>query len=93
MPPDIAVELTTTDFPHCRKLSEASKDTQPAGEFIEWLATRGIVLAEQTDEPGSGSFGLVPCTLWVSELLAEWKNIDMREVERERREMLVTLSK
>lgn len=40
MPPD------TSAYPECDRLHEATKRTQPAGEFLEWLSERGIHLME-----------------------------------------------
>jgi hypothetical protein len=33
-----------SDYPECDRLAEASKQTQPIGEFLDWLQTQGVQL-------------------------------------------------
>jgi hypothetical protein len=80
-------------YPECERLAAAAVDTQPAGEFVEWLREHGYEIAERSAAPGCGVFGLRPCMEPLEALFARWKSIDMAEVERERRQMLAELAR
>ena len=69
-------------------MSEATKNTQPIGEFLDWAnQEHGIMLAYYPPT----SEHLYSCPFSLEKLLAEWQNIDLDKVEEERREMLKKL--
>lgn len=59
----------------CDKLVAASKESQKIGEFLEWAESEGLV------ELHGG----------IEKMLAKFYGIDLNEVERERRAILVGL--
>lgn len=76
-------------MPECRRLAAVSSQSQPIGEFLEWLADAGFHLAEY-DRRGDR---LVPSPLGTNKLLALYFKIDLARVERERRRLLAYLQK
>lgn len=72
-----------TDTVELDKMLAAKPETQPAGEFVEWLQGRGLLLGQWEGERFVPAVGHT-----LEELLAEWKGIDLAECERERRELL-----
>lgn len=71
------------ECPECERMALVTKETQAAGEFLDWLLEeKGCSLEHRKEEVGS--------TL---ELLAEWKDIDLKKVEREKQALLDWLSK
>lgn len=67
-------------WPEHEKLKSCVTDTQAAGDFITWCEDeKGIRLARMNGDRMTQS---------LTELLAEWKGIDLDEVEREKRAML-----
>jgi len=79
-----------SDYPEHDKLAAVSGETQAAGEFLTWLAAQGYVIgrwmAVRRDER------LVPISESVETLLAEWKDIDRHEIDREKRAMIAAMS-
>jgi hypothetical protein len=72
--------------PECEKLTKVSKESQAIGNFLEHLQERGIVLSEWW---GSGvTQSLILHHSSAEDLLAEYFNIDMDKVEKERRALL-----
>jgi Ribonuclease G/E len=69
--------------PEHEKLKAIVDQTQPAGEFLEWLEDQGYYLA-RNDEHGR------PWALHkdVQTLLAEWQGIDRAKLEREKKALL-----
>ena len=66
------------------------KETQVAGEFLDWLRENGYVVAVQYEGGGGGIFGLKPSTHSNERLLAAWKGVDLGACERERQELLAS---
>lgn len=73
-----------SDYPEHDKLHAVVAETQAAGEFIEWLESKGIFLAEY--EPGWSRPMAINRS--VVGLLAEWTDIDQNKIEAEKRQML-----
>ncbi len=67
----------------------AERHTQDVGAFMEWLEEQGWQLG-RWDEDGTPILGLAPS---INDLLAQWVGIDLAKVERERRALLVYLSR
>lgn len=79
------------ECPECEKLTKVSGESQAIGNFLEHLQEQGIVLAEWR---GSGSTqSLILNHSSIEYLLAEYFNIDMDKVEKERRALLEYLRK
>jgi len=76
-----------SDYPEHDKLREVQAETQAAGEFIEWLGTKGIFLASYIE--GHNFPREVPTS--IQALLAEWAGVDQGAIEREKRAMLASL--
>ena len=74
-------------YPECEKLRVVAPVSQQIGEFVDWLAEEhGIYLADYTR-----SGRLYATRKSVQDLLAEFFEIDMVKVEKERRQILETI--
>lgn len=70
-------------YPECEKLQAVSEKSQCISEFIEWLeTTKNVQLSQNVDD----------YYRWldtpIDQLTAEFFNIDLNKVERERKHML-----
>lgn len=70
--------------PEHEKLAKVKDKTQACGEFIEWLAGKGIRLAAYSTESG----GYHPISKSIQDLLAEHFGIDRKKLEKEKDQML-----
>lgn len=71
-------------YPECEKLAKVSDKSQTIGAFLEWLqGVKEIELAKWSD-----SDGLYPEHTTIESLLAEYFEIDMNKVEKERQQIL-----
>ena len=80
-----------SDYPEHDKLTEISAETQAAGEFVEWLESKGIHLMRHRSEFGQGMHGWGSPGKDLRSLLAEWPGIDQSKIETEKRQMLASL--
>jgi hypothetical protein len=78
-----------SDYPEHDKQTKVVEQTQAAGEFIEWLESKGIFLAHHVD----GHNFPQPVYTQLLELLAEWAGIDLKKIEAEKRQMLAAIRK
>jgi len=80
-------------YPECEKMSKVRKQSQLVGEFLDWLMNeRGIVLSEYHEGEGrNDEEELMPISVRIEELLAEFFEIDLKKVEQERRQILKEL--
>lgn len=76
-----------TEYPEHDKLSAVKDETQAAGEFIEWLESKGIFLAKYQEESNFPR----PVHTSLLDLLAEWRGIDRNKIEAEKRQMLAAI--
>ena len=63
--------------PELNKMKKVQKDSQLIGEFLEWLQNEHHVLLPKNEE----------------DLLAQFFEIDLKKVEKEKREILKDLRK
>lgn len=74
--------------PELNKMAAIRDKSQVVGEFLDWLRNeRGITLATFTDDEERGDV-MVPFHFSTEQLLAEFFDIDLERVERERRLVL-----
>lgn len=73
-----------TQYPEHIKLAAIQPKSQAIGEFLEWLPTQGITLAERDGESGR----LYPAWDNTIALLAQFFEIDQNKLEAEKRQML-----
>ena len=74
-------------YPECEKLKAVSDKSQEIGAFLDWLQSqKKVVLATYlpTDD-------LMPMRFSMEELLAEYYEVDLKKVEKERRAILKAL--
>jgi hypothetical protein len=76
--------------PECDKLLELTDKSQPCGEFLTWLKReKGVELGMRSeDSPCCRQGYLQPSHHRIDKLLAEFFNIDLALVEREKRALL-----
>lgn len=74
------------EYPECEKMAAIREKSQGIGEFLDWLSERGIILASYYEEAG-----LSPRHTNIEQLLAEYFNIDLNKVEKEKQAMLAEL--
>lgn len=78
--------------PETQKMIDAAPESQSIGEFVEWLSTKGMHIAEYAEyEKGVLRSQLVPVSRGIEDILAEYFGIDLKAVEKERREILASL--
>ena len=74
------------ETPESDRLVEARYDAQPVGEFLAWVYAQGLLLCRAEDCRPQGIDHRT-----TEQLLADWKGIDLAEVERERMALIVQL--
>jgi len=80
--------MSTEPYPECEKVANVKDKSQAIGEFLEWLRIeKGIIMCERRGESDS----LVPSFLRNEQLLADFFDIDLDLVEKEKRAMLEEL--
>jgi hypothetical protein len=75
-----------SEYPECERLAEVAPKSQVIGEFLDWLANKGIALGTWDGDMYLRVHSYVP-----NELLAEFFEIDLKLVERERAQLLSTI--
>lgn len=79
------IEQSRNSFPECEKLASVSEESNKIGQFLEWLLDdKQYCIAQYYDD----DMALSDVCRSINDLLAEYFNIDLNEVERERRIML-----
>ena len=69
-------------YPECEKMAKVQSESQAIGAFLDWLGSeKSVYLAGSEDMD-------VPFNYQKEELLAEFFEIDLKKVEREKRHML-----
>lgn len=71
-------------FPEHDKLHQVKDQSQQIGEFLDWLHTKGIVLAQYPKD----RVWPRPYTGTIERLLAEYFEVDLRKLEEEKLAML-----
>ena len=72
-------------YPECEKLAKVAPQSQTLEEFLEWLCTvKGLVLFSEEK--------MIRRYDTTESLLAEFFDIDMTKVVKERRQMIVDLA-
>jgi len=83
--------------PECEKLSDVTDLSQPIGEFLEWLnGQSNVVLAKwvtQRNYFADEENILVPIDESIQQLLAQYFDIDLDKVEKERSALLEYIRK
>jgi hypothetical protein len=80
-----------SDYPEHDKLIANKARAEAAGEFYDWLTSRGIQLVRWLPrQPGSSCEDAVSVGP-ISDLIGGWLEIDPMELEREKRLMLVRI--
>lgn len=77
------IYLDTDRFPECKKLLAIKDKSQTIGEFLDWLTTEkgySICRSFNTD--------FISVSLPIHSLLAEFFDIDLKEVEKEQQQIL-----
>lgn len=76
-----------TEYPECEKLKAVADESQKIGQFLDWLlGERNLELGQYNDNDR-----LIAQPLNIAKLLAEYFNIDMDKVEKERQEILSSI--
>lgn len=76
--------------PECDKMKAVKPKSQAIGEFLEWLADeKGYAICENTR---GAREDWVPIRFNIEEILAEFFEIDLEKVEKERRAILAALA-
>lgn len=81
-------------YKECEKLSVVHDESQKLGEFLDWLRNeKNYTLSEYVPNVDgccyeSESEVLMPVTKGIEALLAEYFDVDLDKVEKERRHML-----
>lgn len=79
------------NYPECKKLAETREESDTIRNFLTWLRREhGIKLGvyEEIDNGRSVYEKFVPVTTDTEQLLADYHDINLDTVEKERRQML-----
>jgi len=79
----ISIHFATSE---CDKLLAVSKNSQIIGEFLDWLQNNDVVLSKW--DVGKYEDTLYPIRQSIESLLAEYFEVDLNKVEKERRALL-----
>jgi len=79
------------DAPECDRLAAVAGESQQIGDFLDWLEERGIHLAQWVTPDGYVEPRLVTVDRSFTQILADYFDIDLAKVERERRAILTHL--
>ena len=93
------MENEVRSYPECDKLAEASEESNKIGQFLDWMCDeKDIRFAkapnqeefDALEEDGVEAYeGMVIEVYFnIHDLLAEYFNIDLNKVEKERQQML-----
>jgi hypothetical protein len=80
-----------TPTPECDKITAARSESQQIGNFLEWLAEQNMEICTRR-ETGWGHVMMIPQMESREQLLARYFEVDLQEVERERRALLAEFS-
>ena len=81
-------------YPECEKLAAVSDKSQAIGAFLEWLReTKEYEIAKWDTDDRLGIDKLSPVHYSIESLLAEYFEIDMNKVEKERQQILEDVRK
>lgn len=81
-------------YPECEKMDAIRDQSQAIGEFLEWLSHDKNFSICSFYNPGDHCFGeFRPITDGVEQLLAEFFCINLKKIEKEKRQMLDELRK
>ena len=90
------MSLKDVKAPMCEKLNAVSGDSNKLGEFVDWLSSEGIHLATWLETLDDGRPRITPLLIPMQEglesVLARYFEIDLKEVEKERRALLAALA-
>jgi hypothetical protein len=83
-------------YPECEKMKKVQSKSQAIGSFLEWLQSKKIELMtwlipeynEELDEYLPEEKGYYSINKNIEELLAEYFGIDLKKIEKEKRQML-----
>ena len=88
-----------SQYPEHEKLQAVKDKSQAIGEFIEWLqGTKGFRLAKWMKVPDEyaedeETDALLPQSIDINMLLAEYFEIDLKQLEKEKQSMLEEMRK
>lgn len=72
-------------FPEHKKMDAVINEMRAIGDFLEWaLETHRMYLCQPVEETSH----MIPILRPMVELVAEFYGIDLKEIEKERRQML-----
>jgi hypothetical protein len=87
--PVVEAQPAQPSYPEHEKLQRISDKSQSIGEFVDWLNTQGIFLAEWVKKPGrQGSSDLTYARKGIQELLAMFFDIDQKKISEEKQAIL-----
>lgn len=69
--------------PECERLAAVSEESNKIGSFLDWMQSKGLVIASYDDDGY-----LYSAHISINHLLAEYYEIDLDKVEQERRALL-----
>lgn len=74
--------------PELDKMRVSQPLSQGIGEFIEWLDSQGMEIAQWMLPEGCRDKRLLPCGKSIKNLLAQYFEIDLTAIENERRAII-----
>lgn len=77
-----------TRTPECDKMLAVKLESQAIGSFLDWLSEQGMFISEYTKVEGYRDEQPWPVSKSIEQWLADYFEIDLAKVEKERRAIL-----
>jgi rubrerythrin len=93
--------MSESDYPEHQKLQAVRERSQAIGTFLEWLLSKGFRLAKWMKVPDEDPWAdkgaevdeLVQQSIDIEKILAEFYEIDLNKLEKEKQAMLEYIRK
>lgn len=83
---------TASQYPMSEKLAGVADQSRQIGEFLDWLESKGMTISEFVQYEGYSEPRLEPVSTGFERLLADYFELDLNELEKERRRILAELN-
>lgn len=80
------------NYPELEKIQAVKETSQAIGEFLAWLSGQGIILGRFEAVDGLDGEWIMPIYRQNNQLLADYFNIDLNKVEKERMALIESLN-
>mgnify|MGYP001606688616 CR=1 FL=1 len=84
----------TKIYPECEKMLAVNDKSQTIGEFLDWLGTiKNYTICQFTTDDDESGEEFIPVCESIEKLLAQYFEVDLNKIEKEKRDMLKWMRK